>query len=202
MLTRDERNFHGWGYRRFVVGKLEALKGTMMEQEFAYTDKMMRAKLQNFSALHYRAKLLPRLLQERTANATERRNMLHQELDNMQEALIDPFNQSAWFYHQFLMASLGGELPLEQRIVQDLNAHEQVEIYEQEIERIKEIEEDFDDCKWVFEALVIYTLAYGELEGAEPRYALELHDWLQKLERLDPMRKGRWQDIRSSLTSV
>ncbi|KIW06500.1 uncharacterized protein PV09_02935 [Verruconis gallopava] len=203
MLTRDERNFHGWGYRRFVVGKVESMRtpeeGTLVEQEFAYTDKMIKAKLQNFSALHYRSLLLPRLLAERLADGTSRRMMLHQELDRMQEALIDPFNQSAWFYHQFLMSSIGNELPEDQRIVQDLSIPEQIAIYEQELERIKEIEEDFDDCKWVYEALLIYTLAYSKLDGVEPVNRNQLQCWLAKLSKLDPMRRGRWEDLRSSI---
>lgn len=202
MLTRDERNFHGWGYRRFVVGKLEALRspeeGTLVEQEFVYTDKMIKAKLQNFSALHYRSKLLPRLLEERKADGATRRKMLHQELDNMQEALIDPFNQSAWFYHQFLMSSLGNELPVEQRIVRDLSTREQIDIYQQELERIKEIGEDFDDCKWVFEALIMYTLAYAKLDRADASSGDDLHDWIRKLNTFDPMRRGRWDELKSS----
>lgn len=202
MLTRDERNFHGWGYRRFVVGKLEALKGTMVEEEFKYTDKMIKAKLQNFSALHYRAKLLPRLLAERNADGEARREMLQRELENMQEALIDPFNQSAWFYHQFLMSSLGDELPPNQRLVLDLSTEEQIKIYEQELERIKEIEEDFDDCKWVFEALIMYTLAYLKLEGADPSAKNELDGWIEKLTKLDPMRKGRWDELRASFDEL
>jgi geranylgeranyl transferase type-2 subunit alpha len=206
MLTRDERNFHGWSYRRFVVSKLEALRtdeeGSLVEQEFAYTDKMIKAKLQNFSALHYRSKLLPSMLHERKADRKARKDILQQELSNMQEALIDPFNQSAWFYHQFLMSSLGDDLPKEQRIAQDLSTAEQVEIYEQEIERIQEIEEDVDDCKWVYEALIRYTLAYSTIEGSQPIDHDELLSWLQKLYQLDPMRKGRWDELAAKLKSI
>jgi geranylgeranyl transferase type-2 subunit alpha len=205
MLTRDERNFHGWGYRRFVVDKLEALRtpkeGTLVEQEFLYTEKMIKAKLQNFSALHYRSKLLPRLLTERKADGVARRQMLQQELDNMQDALIDPFNQSAWFYHQFLISSLGDELSQEHRIVQDLSIREQLDILEQELDRIKEIEEDFDDCKWVYEALIMYTLVYSKLEGSDLSRKDGLSDWIQKLYNLDPMRKGRWNELKSATST-
>lgn len=206
MLTRDERNFHGWSYRRFVVSKIESLRapeeGTLVEHEFLYTEKMIKAKLQNFSALHYRSKLLPRLLHERNADGSARRKMLHQELDNMQEALIDPFNQSAWFYHQYLMSTVSDELPVEQRIVQDLKPAEQLEIYEQEFERIKEIEEDFDDCKWVFEALIMYSLAYRNFKDATAYREDNVRTWIGKLEQLDPMRNGRWRDLAASFRAV
>jgi geranylgeranyl transferase type-2 subunit alpha len=202
MLTRDERNFHGWGYRRFVVGKLEALRSpaedTLVEQEFVYTDKMIKAKLQNFSALHYRSKLLPRLLDQRRADGAARRKMLHQELDNMQDALIDPFNQSAWFYHQFLISSLGDELPVEQRLVHDLSVAEQCKIFQQELDRIEEIGEDFDDCKWVYQALIMYTLAYLKLDGSDASRGEGLDGWNQRLKDLDPMRKGRWSALKSA----
>jgi geranylgeranyl transferase type-2 subunit alpha len=79
MLTRDSRNFHGWGYRRDVVSQLESpeLHGTSMaETEFEYTTKMVKANLSNFSAWHYRSKLIPRLLDERAASDVERRKLL------------------------------------------------------------------------------------------------------------------------------
>jgi len=71
MLVKDNRNFHGWGYRKMVVEQLEslALDGiSMVESEFAYTTKMFGMSLANFSALHYRSKLIPRLLDERNLN--------------------------------------------------------------------------------------------------------------------------------------
>ena len=205
MLVRDERNFHGWSYRRFVVGRIEALRspeeGTLVEQEFEYTETKIRAKLENFSALHYRATLLPRLLQERGADGATRRKMLQSELDLMETALVDAMNQSAWFYHQFLMTTVGDDLPVEQRIVQDLTTTEQLEIYEQELERIKSILEDEDDSKWVYEALISYALAYRSLGGSGAVDDEELRAWIRQLYALDPMRTGRWRELEASLNA-
>jgi geranylgeranyl transferase type-2 subunit alpha len=203
MLSRDERNFHGWGYRRHVVTQLERLmppgQPSLVEQEFAYTSKMVQAKLQNFSALHYRSKLLPRLLEERKADEAARHAMLQAELDSMQEALIDPFNQSAWFYHQYLVSTLASDCPKDVAIIQDLTLSDRLHYYEQELERIAEIIEDFDDCKWVYEALLQYSTEYNGLKGDSPSNQEELCGWLDTLERLDPMRSGRWHDVRASL---
>lgn len=81
MLVRDSRNFHGWGYRRTVVAELESAKlggKSMVESEFEYTTKMIHAPkgLSNFSAWHRRSKLIPRLLDERKADATARKQFL------------------------------------------------------------------------------------------------------------------------------
>jgi geranylgeranyl transferase type-2 subunit alpha len=79
MLTRDSRNFLGWGYRRTVVASLEskALNGSSMAKtEFDYTTKMIGLNLSNFSAWHNRTKLILSILEEKSATDEERRQML------------------------------------------------------------------------------------------------------------------------------
>ncbi len=81
MLVKDSRNFHGWGYRRKVVAELESSKldgQSMAETEFEYTTRMIHGDkgLSNFSAWHRRSKLIPRLLDERNADDTARRQFL------------------------------------------------------------------------------------------------------------------------------
>lgn len=79
MLARDSRNFHGWGYRRTVVDRLESplLNGrTMCRDEYDYTTKMIGQNLSNFSAWHNRSRLILRILDEEKASADERKQML------------------------------------------------------------------------------------------------------------------------------
>lgn len=79
MLTRDSRNFHGWGYRRTVITQLEdpVLDGTSRARdEYDYTTKMIGQNLSNFSAWHNRGKLILRILDEEEASASERKQML------------------------------------------------------------------------------------------------------------------------------
>lgn len=201
MLSKDGRNFHGWGYRKYVIAELERLTGSsMVEDEFAYTEKMIKAALQNFSALHYRSKLIPRLLDERKADGQARRKMLEDEFNLMQEALIDPYNQSPWFYHQFLMSTLAAHVLRESAIVLDLTDTDRIGYYEQEIERIREILEDFDGCKWVYEALLRYSVELAALNGGlEQASTAQFRDWLSRLRRLDPFRSGRWNDLQAEL---
>jgi len=81
MLTRDSRNFHGWGYRRTVVERLESdkLKGESLSRaEFDYTTMMIRQNLSNFSAWHTRSRLILKILDEENASAVERKQMLEE----------------------------------------------------------------------------------------------------------------------------
>lgn len=89
MLTLDSRNFHGWEYRRKIVVALESFSpghvpgnGSMVEEEFAYTTRMIENNLSNFSAWHRRSKLIPQLLSKRQATGYERRNFLDQGKDS------------------------------------------------------------------------------------------------------------------------
>jgi len=77
MLSRDSRNFMGWGYRRTVVASLEKMTGTSMAQdELDYTTKMIKTNLSNFSAWHNRTKLMQRMLDEQAATDGDRRRRL------------------------------------------------------------------------------------------------------------------------------
>ena len=89
MLSLDNRNFHGWGYRRKVVTVLESPKlsptvssTSRTEEEFKYTTKMIESNLSNFSAWHNRSKLIPRLLNERKADMDARMRLLDSGKDS------------------------------------------------------------------------------------------------------------------------
>lgn len=206
MLARDERNFHGWGYRRTVVASLERLSnnspggGSMVEEEFAYTTRMIYSGLKNFSAWHNRSKLIPRLLEERSADNAARRKMLDDEFELIQTALTDPFNQSAWDYHAFLMGTTSLESSAAGLIVRDFTNHDRVIYYEREMDRIKEMLEVDDDCKLIYQALLQYAASYLDIEGGNKYVTTqEMRHWLAKLRELDTLRRGRWDDLEHKL---
>jgi geranylgeranyl transferase type-2 subunit alpha len=79
MLSRDSRNFHGWGYRRIVVNSLSspALQGqSMARSELDYTKRMIGTNLSNFSAWDSRIKIIVRVLKEEDATDEDRQKVL------------------------------------------------------------------------------------------------------------------------------
>jgi geranylgeranyl transferase type-2 subunit alpha len=224
MLTRDSRNFHGWGYRRKVISELEssALNGkSMVESEFEYTTKMIRASLSNFSAWHNRSKLIPRLLDERNASDDERRQFLEDgmlssipsvvytdrclEFELITQAIFTdafPYAQSVWFYYQFLMTTLTDYVG-HATITPNFTVEERTEFVTIQLVNLRDILDGAEDCKWVYDALLEYTMALCEMEERQPRNdeKLDCRSWLAELRKLDPFRAGRWDDLDHILRS-
>ncbi|THY49842.1 protein prenylyltransferase [Aureobasidium pullulans] len=224
MLSYDSRNFHGWTYRREVVKSIELLSAqeqlsaleldhkteekkekkpdqSMTESEFAYTTKMINTNLSNFSAWHNRLQLIPKLLKERNADPAARRKFLDDEFELIITALYtDPVDQSLWFYYNYLMTNLSPKTSPELRIVADLTNKHRIDYLDTQFDLLKDMLEDNKDCKWIYLALVTYTPEYLEIDAGNKKITtLELSDWLDQLDQLDPLRKGRWLDLRKSL---
>lgn len=197
MLNKDQRNYHAWGYRRFVVAQLESpeLDGkSMAEDEFAYTTTKIRNNLSNFSAWHNRSLLIPKVLDQRGSDDKARAAFLAQELNLVREGLnVGPEDQSLWYYHQFLVSQIIGD-GNGQSITPALTTDEKMAYLKREIEEITDLSEDYGDIKWIYEALLEYTLALNRLEDNSDG-AGNLQTWLAKLRSLDPMRMGRWKDV-------
>ncbi|KAF4977535.1 hypothetical protein FZEAL_5969 [Fusarium zealandicum] len=224
MLTKDRRNFHAWGYRRHVVAQLESpvLSGqSMAEPEFEYTTRKINEDLSNFSAWHHRSQLISRLLDERKADDESRKVFLEKgnlpswlystpnansklELDLVREALnVGPEDQSLWYYHQFLVLNLAHPAGNRQ-IAPSLTLDQRISYVDREIVDIKDLLEDYNDIKWIYEALIEYTVARGQLtsQALESEDQSDVASWLTRLRELDPMRNGRWGDLEKELGLV
>jgi geranylgeranyl transferase type-2 subunit alpha len=214
LLQADSRNFHAWSYRRFVVDQLERLYSlrsgegglkspkALTESEFEYTTKMINTNLSNFSAWHYRGSIiLPRLLNLRTADNMARRKLLDDELELICTAInTDPFDQSIWYYHQYLMSALSPTCPQQSMIAHDLTNNDRQKYYAHEMDYIQEILEDETDCKWIYEGLLRLAASYLQVEGGTKAFTtMEIRSWLEQLKRLDPLRNGRWEELGTSL---
>jgi geranylgeranyl transferase type-2 subunit alpha len=201
MLERDQRNFHAWGYRKSVVAKLESheLRGkSLVEDEFAYTTRMINLNLSNFSAWHSRSQLVLRLLAERDADDATRAAFLVKELDVVREGLnVGPEDESLWYYHQFLISQIVDE-GNQRTIAPALTVAERVAYLKHEVEEIADLLEDYADIKWIYQALLEYSVYLRRLEQrplGDDGEGSCIQAWLEKLVALDPMRRGRWDDF-------
>nr|CAH8838688.1 unnamed protein product [Trichobilharzia regenti] len=116
-LKLDERNFHCWDYRRFVVSK----GGIPIELEREFTDAAIERNMSNYSAWHYRGELLtcssntscvsPRLspppdieIDRGCCRPLLDFSVPSEELDLVHNAIYtDPADQSPWFYYWWLL---------------------------------------------------------------------------------------------------
>jgi geranylgeranyl transferase type-2 subunit alpha len=58
-----------------------------------------------------------------------------------------------------------------------------------------------EDCKWIYIALLEYTLALSRMENRLPlSEEMDMcREWLEELRKLDSLRSGRWDDVEKSL---
>ncbi|KAK4703874.1 geranylgeranyl transferase type-2 subunit alpha, partial [Phenoliferia sp. Uapishka_3] len=202
-LKRDARNFHTWNYRRYLISAMLSLPPATPEHtpkikklptttsELAFTRAKISESFSNFSAWHYRTKLLPRFWEEKGwgVESEERRAMIDEELELVKQAMwSDPNDQSAWIYHRWLVGK--GSVPLAER----------------EIAGIEELLEEEPDSRWCLESLVYYKTLLVSLLADDPashsqreKLNLESYGMLTKLQEVDPMRKARYVDLGSHL---
>ena len=100
-LSLDQRNFHCWNYRRFIVEQSK----TPAADEFSYSTEKIEENFSNYSAFHHRSVFIKRL-------ESQPRDLIDYEFSITENAIYtEPDDQSAWWYHQFLLTWLQSSLP-------------------------------------------------------------------------------------------
>ena len=123
------------------------------------------------------------------------------ELQFIQEALYtDPYDQSLWFYHQYLMCTFDQRL-CQHTMAPRLKHDQRIEYMTKEIDKLLEMLDGAEDCKWIFQSLIQLSTMYKASSGAWPAQADAKGDWVTQLRNLDPLRTGRWTELDRTLQS-
>lgn len=121
------------------------------------------------------------------------------ELSLIHQAFIDPYDQSLWFYHQNLMSVFDPSMA-ERTMAPNLSSSDRLEYIRNEIDEIQEMLDGAEDCKYIYQALIEYTLLASKVEGSLSSEDREqILSWLSKLKKLDPLRRHRWLDFEKTL---
>ena len=199
-LSLDERNFHCWNYRRFVVAALAGswngewtepamgpqlvvsdkdatpkIVSDLINSEWKFTQDKIKDNFSNFSAFHYRSQLLPLILKQ---NENSPENTMEEELQLVEDAICtEPDDQTAWWYHALLLDSI---LPV-------LSSEQLRTRLDQQVELLRELLEE-SPGKWVLLGLhrVFSVLQINQKEQAE---------LLQQLTQVDPDRAQRYHEM-------
>lgn len=82
-------------------------------------------------------------------------------------------------------------------IVPNFTHTERTSYVTRQLQNLREILDGGEDCKWVYNALLEYTMALAEMEERKLQddEKQDCRSWLKELRKLDPLRSGRWDDI-------
>ncbi|KAL0120602.1 hypothetical protein PUN28_008348 [Cardiocondyla obscurior] len=99
-LNIDERNFHCWDYREFIVQKA----GISNEEEFEFSTTKILNNFSNYSSWHYRSRILTKMFGTTSEEIPIVDDRYREELDLVMNATFtDPNDTSAWFYQRWLL---------------------------------------------------------------------------------------------------
>lgn len=104
-------------------------------------------------------------------------------------------DQSLWFYHQHLMCTFDPEYA-PRSMAPALTTEERSKYLLQEIERILEMLDGAEDCKYIYQSLIYLSMLYKDLNGFWPEKSSDVGKWIKELGKVDPLRAGRWADFK------
>lgn len=227
-LQRDERNFHCWNFRRFLVGlemgkrgdgswnlgeeeeeelvigpqitcdsvsdankkKVDpALIHKILQREWEFTQTKIVQNFSNFSAFHYRSKLVGLVGDdwtpvEKVEGKSTTQTIAQSEWSLMENIIFtEPDDQTIWWYHRF--------------VVDWAKTNKEEEWYaawlQAQAEALQMLVEDEPECKW---GLLGYHLVLSRMEPSEETNTQKMESLLDQLMQIDPDRAQRYETLR------
>ncbi|KAI5960362.1 BET4 [Candida pseudojiufengensis] len=222
MLELDQRNFHGWHYRRFIIENLEeqAIKEEKINEiqaqlkilklnldEFDYTTSKIQTDFSNFSAWHNRTKLIPRILNLVKVTNTDNElfknplNILHNDLEMIKTGIyMSPEDNSVWLYLYWLLTD-----PI---FVNSFQSKENyIKLLEEQISLIREvndleIEDSGHDNIGCLKSLIYIKAVLNNSLQKDNTIDEEIKESLVKLIELDELRKGKYNDQLNGIVPI
>lgn len=193
-LRQDQRNFHCWNYRRFVI----SVANVPAEAELAYSLEKIQENFSNYSAFHHRSNFIK-------CNAASLTTVLPAEFSIVENAIFtEPDDQSAWWYHQFLLTWAVNDIKSKHAggATEEATALADwlVGVLQQQMELIRSLYELESTCTWVMNSLVaMIDLLASDLLASVAANAVDVQalltersELLEKLVVVDPNHRHRY----------
>ncbi|KAK6204918.1 geranylgeranyl transferase type II alpha subunit [Scheffersomyces amazonensis] len=220
LLEMDERNYHGWQYRRVVVKNIEDFSIKNSEnskdsealillninvKEFEYTTSKIKKNISNFSAFHNRSKLIPKLFQyfKQVSVVPDNLKELHEkvfanahlllvhELELIKTGMyMDVDDSSVWLYLRWLLS--------DSFFVEDLTKEVYISILKEQLSIVEELnqlekedhKDHWDHC-WCLKTIVFIKVLLAQATDSDI-LSEEIKSHLNTLTVIDPLRKAKY----------
>jgi len=214
-FQKDARNFHCWRYRGYVAQRLPG--GPDLRAELDFTREKINENFSNYSAWHYRSVLIAQL--HLLSSDDELFTFLDQEFELLKQAFYtEPYDQSAWLYHRWLVSicldrqtlgtyavSLSAPHDLNQAANTSSLNPRSFAILSRELKMCEQLLELEPDCKW---ALLTAASLMNHLRFASTTsetdagiFKSRILHIMETLSSLDPMRAGYYEHMRGKFLS-
>ena len=84
-------------------------------------------------------------------------------------------------------------------LVPDLSETEKIRYLRQELERIQEMLEGDEACRWIYLTLTSLSTTFKNLTQEWPVEVDQVEAWVAKLFELDPLRANRYSDLKKKI---
>lgn len=179
LLSLDTRNFHCWGYRRFI----EAHGGIPDQKEFEYTTHKIEKDFSNYSAWHQRSLLLHKLY----PSADELEVALKTEFELVwAAAYTQPSDQSPWIYHKWLI-----------RTAKKTCGARISEVLKRELVQTLELLQQEPRAKWP-----LITAVFLMIDINRSEFSTQIDENIRILCEVDPFHTNFYKDLQANSLAV